>query len=41
MPVRRIEHVGLMVADLETSISFYEKELAYSLLSEWDIQTQT
>lgn len=25
MPVRRIEHVGLMVANLETSITFYEK----------------
>ena len=32
MPVRRIEHVGLMVANLETSISFYEKVVGLQLI---------
>ncbi|MFZ7802289.1 VOC family protein [Bacillus thuringiensis] len=32
MPVRRIEHVGLMVANLEASISFYEEVVDLQLL---------
>ncbi|EMA6344923.1 VOC family protein [Bacillus cytotoxicus] len=32
MPVRRIEHVGLMVANLETSISFYKEVVGLQLL---------
>ncbi|EJQ59879.1 VOC family protein [Bacillus mycoides] len=32
MPVRRIEHVGLMVANLETSISFYEEVVGLQLI---------
>lgn len=32
MPVRRIEHVGLMVANLEASISFYEEVVGLQLL---------
>ncbi|MDM5186451.1 VOC family protein [Bacillus sp. DX4.1] len=32
MPVRRIEHVGLMVANLETSISFYEEVVGLTLI---------
>lgn len=32
MPVRRIEHVGLMVANLETSISFYEEVVGLQLM---------
>ncbi|EEL50114.1 MULTISPECIES: VOC family protein [Bacillus cereus group] len=32
MPVRRIEHVGIMVADLETSISFYEEIVGLKLI---------
>ncbi|MDZ5609053.1 VOC family protein [Bacillus pseudomycoides] len=32
MPVRRIDHVGLMVANLETSISFYEKVVGLKLI---------
>ncbi|PFE03301.1 VOC family protein [Bacillus cereus] len=32
MPVRRIEHVGIMVANLETSISFYEEVVGLKLI---------
>lgn len=32
MPVRRIEHVGLMVANLETSIAFYEEVVGLQLI---------
>lgn len=32
MPIRRIEHVGLMVANLETSITFYEKVVGLQLI---------
>ncbi|MBJ8029450.1 VOC family protein [Bacillus cereus group sp. N21] len=32
MPVRRIEHVGIMVANLETSLSFYEEVIGLKLI---------
>ncbi|KEK23240.1 VOC family protein [Bacillus gaemokensis] len=32
MPVRRIEHIGLMVENLETSISFYEEIVGLKLI---------
>ncbi|WP_369903294.1 VOC family protein [Bacillus manliponensis] len=32
MPVNRIEHVGLMVANLEASIAFYEKVVGLTLI---------
>ncbi|CAI8998078.1 MULTISPECIES: VOC family protein [Bacillus] len=32
MPVRRIEHVGIMVSNLETSISFYEEVVRLKLI---------
>ena len=32
MPVRRIEHIGLMVANLETSIAFYEEVVGLQLI---------
>ena len=32
MPVRRIEHAGLMVANLETSIAFYEEVVGLQLI---------
>ncbi|PFK47000.1 glyoxalase [Bacillus cereus] len=32
MPVRRIEHVGIMVVNLETSISFYEDVVGLRLI---------
>ncbi|MED1302613.1 glyoxalase [[Bacillus thuringiensis] serovar konkukian] len=36
MPVRRIEHVGLMVTNLETSISFYEEVVGLHLIKRMD-----
>lgn len=32
MPVKRIEHVGIMVANLETSLSFYEEVVGLKLI---------
>ena len=41
MPVRRIEHVGLMVANLEASISFYEEVVGLQLLKRMGHPNQT
>jgi lactoylglutathione lyase len=35
MAIRKIEHVGVMVSDLETSIDFYQNTLGFTLLDKF------